>query len=248
MIKNKRLVFGGIGLILVGLAALGALCSLSLKNNSANQAPVEALNPPAPKLEKKPEQSKVNLDIKAPSSLNVLVNKKVGLNPATYRPVDLVVPNIKVSPDDSKDEQSVREVIRADLEEMIKDSTKQNLSLVMNSGFRSFELQAFYFNNYVRSYGEAEARKFSAQPGFSEHQTGLSFDMSTSDKKCYLEICFAETKAGIWLAENSYKYGFILRYPEGKEEITGYQFEPWHFRFVGKDVAKEVFDKKVTYE
>ena len=105
-----------------------------------------------------------------------------------------------------------------------------------------------FYNRYVAQVGETQARTFSAPPGHSEHQSGLAVDLSSADQTCWLEICFRDTPAGQWLAENFYHYGFVLRYPEGKEAITGFQFEPWHFRYVDKDLATALYQSGLTLE
>lgn len=87
-----------------------------------------------------------------------------------------------------------------------------------------------------------------ARPGTSEHQTGLSFDATSPDQTCHLEICFENTSQGQWLVANAHAYGFHLRYQEGKESVTGYQYEPWHFRYLGKDLAGELHEKNLTLE
>lgn len=197
--------------------------------------------------QEEPEEAP-KLNIKDPVSQYVLVNKQNPLNPLDYRPEDLVADVVPTISSDSAEERSVRGIIKPDLVQMFADAKNQNLSLVMNSGFRSSQKQAFYYNNYVRQSGEAAANRFSAKPGYSEHQTGLSLDISYANRRCYLEECFGETEAGKWLAENAHKYGFILRYPKDKEEITGYQYEPWHFRYVGKEVATEIYEQQTTYE
>lgn len=188
------------------------------------------------------------LDITTPTSQYVLVNKTHPLDPTDYKPADLVGSVVPTVSSDSVEEKSVRDLIRPDLVKMFEDAKADGLDLIMNSGFRSSKLQAFYYNNYVKNSGEAAANKFSAKPGYSEHQSGLALDISYANRKCYLDICFAETDAGKWLAQHAHEYGFILRYPDGKESITGYQFEPWHFRYVGKDVAGAIYDKQTTYE
>jgi hypothetical protein len=96
--------------------------------------------------------------------------------------------------------------------------------------------------------GIEDASRYSARPGQSEHQTGLALDLASQSGKCTLSTCFKDTDEGKWLNENAWKYGFILRYPEGKEEITGYMFEPWHFRYVGKKEAKKIQDSGLTIE
>lgn len=235
------------GLIIFAAIFLTSLLAYGLRNDKKDKNKQEAPQT-AQKEEKKEEVKKPDLDIKSPTSQYVLVNKTYALNPEDYKPGDLVVPDVAVSSSDSTDEQSVRELIRPSVEKMLKDAKSNNLDLVMNSGFRSFKSQGFYFNNYVKQSGLEAAKKFSAEPGHSEHQTGLAFDLSYANKNCYLDICFGQTDAGKWLAEHAHEYGFILRYPDGKTDITGYQYEPWHFRYVGKDIAKEVFEKNITYE
>ena len=99
--------------------------------------------------------------------------------------------------------------------------------------------------NYKEKNGQAYADQFAARPDFSEHQTGLALDIFTPGAGM---TTFENTKAFKWLKENSYKYGFILRYPEGKEKLTGYSYEPWHYRYLGKDLAKKVYDSGLTFD
>lgn len=235
-------------LIIASVIIVGAsLLAYSLRDDRGTISKAETNNKAA---EKSNDKSKDNLsiDIKDANSQYVLVNKSNPIEPIDYKPVDLVIPDVQTSSSDSEDERSVRRMVKMGLEKMLEDAKDEGHELVMNSGFRSYKAQNFYFNNYVRQYGLEEAKKFSAQPGFSEHQTGLAFDLSYKDKRCYLEVCFGETEAGKWLANNAHKYGFIVRYLDGKSEITGYQYEPWHFRYLGREVAKEIFEKKITYE
>lgn len=120
-------------------------------------------------------------------------------------------------------------------EQMKNDAAKEGINLKVISGYRSYSHQNSIYNNYVKRDGKKEADRYSARPGHSEHQTGLAFDVNS------LEQSFGATKAGIWLSENCYKYGFVLRYPKGKENITGYMYEPWHFRYIGSE-AKNLYN------
>lgn len=113
---------------------------------------------------------------------------------------------------------------------------------VNRSGFRSYWYQKALFQNYVDSNGYEAANTFSSQAGHSEHQTGLTMDLDSFAND------YGETPAGKWLAENCHKYGFIIRYPKGKDQITGYMYEPWHVRYLGKSTAKLVFDSGLTLE
>lgn len=247
-IKTKLVVFPILALVFIG-AGIGISVALKKDDPKNKKLEVESAQSNVTEVDPKNEQTQeVELNITSADSQYVLVNKKYGLEPVDYRPADLVIPKVNLTASDSSDEKSVRELIAPHLEEMLTAAKKENLNLTMNSGFRSSKLQSFYFNNYVKQSGLEAAKRYSAEPGHSEHQTGLSFDLSYTDRKCYLDACFGETDAGVWLAENAHSYGFILRYPKDKEEITGYQYEPWHFRFVGVETATEIFNQKLSYE
>ena len=116
------------------------------------------------------------------------------------------------------------------------------LSLNVCSGFRSYSYQATLYNNYVARDGKAKADTYSARPGHSEHQTGLAADIN------YAGDWFNTTPEAAWLAANCWKYGFIIRYPKGKDDITGYKYEGWHVRYLGKELAKLVYDSGLTLE
>lgn len=121
---------------------------------------------------------------------------------------------------------------------MQKDAKKEGINLFILSGYRSYQTQKNLFASYANAHGKEKANQFSAHAGESEHQTGLAIDIGdTSYPELTLEEAFGKTKAGIWLAKYAHRYGFILRYPKGEEKVTGYQYEPWHFRYVGKEVA-----------
>ena len=165
-----------------------------------------------------------------------LVNKSHPLSNIDYRP-NIVKPDVAVRSDKSADEQSVRKDIVPAVVNLFEAASKAGYQLEIGSGFRSASLQRTYYTNYIRVYGQAAADTFSAKPGYSEHQTGLVVDVSTIDHYCYLEECFGTTPAGKWLKAHAHEYGFILRYPKEKQGITDFHYEPWHFRYVGKDLA-----------
>lgn len=133
------------------------------------------------------------------------------------------------------------EVMKA-FEEMKEAASKDKITLWIQSGYRSYKTQEELFNNYVKQSGKEKAETFSARPGHSEHQTGLAMDLNIVDSS------FEGTKEAIWIEKNAYKYGFIVRYPKGKESITGYKYEPWHVRYLGKDTAKKVYSSGLTLE
>ena len=122
------------------------------------------------------------------------------------------------------------------------DANSVGFSMPLLSGFRSYNTQVGLYNRYVSAYGQATADTFSARPGHSEHQTGLAFDVGSIDNN------YGNTAGGKWLANNCYKYGFIIRYPKGKQNITGYQYEPWHIRYLGNPLATDVHNSGLCLE
>lgn len=132
---------------------------------------------------------------------------------------------------------------------MAADAKKAGYELEAYSTYRSYEYQDVLYTNYVNRDGKENADRYSARPGYSEHQTGLSFDIGEVGREdLRLTEAFGETPAGKWLAENAHQYGFILRYPKGKEHITGYMYESWHFRYLGVELATKVKESNLTLE
>jgi D-alanyl-D-alanine carboxypeptidase len=113
-------------------------------------------------------------------------------------------------------------------------------TLILNSGFRTYSTQKALYDRTKETKGLAVAEKLSARPGHSEHQLGLAADFSARGQRCVILVCFGNTEAGRWLEENAHEHGFILRYPKGYPAITGFQYEPWHFRYVGVELATEM--------
>lgn len=177
----------------------------------------------------------------------VLVNKENAL-PADYIPTDLVVPDINYPFTEDLPKKKVRKIAATAMEELFAASDEAGLELFAQSGYRSYDRQETVFASNVQSLGEEQANQVSARPGESEHQTGLTMDVTSRDVGFQLNEDFAETDEGKWLAENAAKYGFIIRFPKGKEEITQYQYEPWHIRYVGKKAAKEITENNLTLE
>ena len=127
-------------------------------------------------------------------------------------------------------------------DELAKDASSVGYNIPLISGFRSYDLQNTIYNNYVHLYGKEQADTFSAQPGHSEHQSGLAMDVGKIDDD------YGSTPEGKWLAANAHKYGFIIRYQKGKESITGYKYEPWHIRYLGREIATKVYNSGLTLE
>ena len=125
---------------------------------------------------------------------------------------------------------------------LTNDAAKEGLNIWFASGFRSYDYQAQIYNNYVDLDGQALADTYSARPGYSEHQSGLAIDVNS------INDSFIGTPEAIWLENHCHEYGFILRYPRGKESITGYQYESWHIRYVGTDLSYAIHDSGLTLE
>ncbi len=186
--------------------------------------------------------------IQNPQNNMALVNKIFGL-PGNYIPGDLIRPKVQFSFGDAKLEKSLMRKEAADsLEKMFAGAKNDGIELTAVSGYRSYGRQETLFNAEVQKVGEEKALQAVARPGSSEHQTGLTMDISGRTNNNNLNEQFGSTKEGVWLAHNAHKYGFILRYPKGKEDITGYMYEPWHFRYVGIKAATEIYENGWTLE
>ncbi len=172
-----------------------------------------------------------------PTSLTVVVNKARAL-PSDYAPTDLRRP-VGVG-----NTLPLRAVAASAAERMAADMAAEGMQLRMSSGYRSYSRQQTLYNGFVAREGVAGADAHSARPGHSEHQTGLAADFDDGTG-CNLNVCFQNTAGGRWLAENSWRYGFILRYGDGWQPTVGYRFEPWHFRYVGETAAAEMHERGI---
>ena len=178
----------------------------------------------APQTEPKAPETQSPVSIDSPTYIQgiLVVNKTYSL-PKTYA-------------------KGVDPEAKAALDKMFADAKKEGIVFWIASGYRSYDRQYTVYNNYVAQDGQAAADRYSARPGHSEHQTGLAFDLNE------LTEAFGSSKQGKWLAENCHKYGFIIRYPSGKEHITGYMYEPWHVRYLGVDNATAVYESGLCLE
>ena len=170
----------------------------------------------------------------------MLVNKYYYLD-SNYVPSDLI--NIEAAYSGTSGQNNMlRSVAYGPYVEMCNAAASAGITIKNVSAYRSYSTQSWLYNNYASTDGYALADTYSARPGYSEHQTGLAMDLNL------VEDSFVNTPAYAWLKDNSYKYGFILRYPQGKQNITGYKFEPWHYRYVGVDVATFIYQSGITYD
>lgn len=248
-----------VGLIILVVIGIGLFIHIRSSLTVNNSTPKAADEPVETHKETKPKTVQVNLpgadpidaiveDYNDSDSLWVVVNKDHPLSEQEYRPSDLVLLKDDSRTDKSQDERSLREIAVSDYQAMMLDAKKLGYDLMIGSGFRSYNLQKLYYTNYVTKSGETAANKYSAKPGYSEHQTGLTADVAPRSMECYISLCFGDMAAGKWIADNSYKYGFIVRYPADKTEITKYQYEPWHLRYVGIPLAKALHQSNLTLD
>jgi D-alanyl-D-alanine carboxypeptidase len=181
--------------------------------------------------------------IDTPGSLWWLVNAGRPL-PDGYVPPDLVTPAVPVKPDTGATQLSA--ATAAAFEAMVADAAVAGFQLQLNSGYRSLEQQQMLYDRFVEDFGEEVAAQRVAEPGTSEHQTGLAADVGLVGLPD--DQLFGDTEASVWVAANAHRFGFILRYPPEKAEITGYADEPWHLRYVGAELAAELHASGLTME
>ena len=177
----------------------------------------------------------------------LLVNKNNSLA-GNYLPLNLIVPAVPFSFEGFQEKKLMQEQAAEALEELFTEAQADNIDLYAVSGYRSYQRQESIFKRQVARYGLLQANQVSARPGESEHQTGLAMDVTSPQVNFKLVQDFGTTKAGQWLQEHAAQFGFIIRYPTGKEEITGYQYEPWHIRYVGTKVAQKIVSRGLTLE
>ena len=171
-------------------------------------------------------------------SQTMIANKYNKLN-ESFVPPEIT----KISEGCSRGNQELSKIAAEAFEKMCKDAKKDKIYLLANSSYRSFKSQKETYDYYYKLYGKKYVNDYVATPGYSEHQTGLAVDVASKNYSP-----FKSSPEYKWMLKNSYKYGFILRYPEEKENLTGYNSESWHFRYVGLDVSKYIFEKNITFD
>lgn len=162
----------------------------------------------------------------------MIVNKSYPLD-STYQPN---TPYKEITSDYIYGADYLDKTVMENYLKMKEEASKLGYTLKISSGYRSYKVQVDLYNNYVKNDGKEAADTYSARAGYSEHQSGLCFDVNGVNYK------FLETPTGKWVNENAHKYGFILRFPEGKDDITGYKFEAWHYRYVGVELATKLYN------
>jgi len=196
----------------------------------------------------KPTHSNQRTEIvENPYEILVLVNKNFSL-PNDFKPHDLVVPEVNFPFEEDDPKKQLRKEAALALEDLFNDAKTDGIDLFAQSGYRSYDRQETIFAAYVERHGEEHANTYSARAGESEHQTGLVMDVTAQSVEFDLITEFGDTKEGTWIENHAHEHGFIIRYPEGKEHITQYQYEPWHLRYVGEKAATEIARNDLTLE
>ncbi|WP_346940291.1 M15 family metallopeptidase [uncultured Clostridium sp.] len=172
----------------------------------------------------------------------VVVNKNYVLT-SDYKPKDLVPVNIDFLPEVTEEERYMTAESAKAVEEMVDAASKDGIYLYGLSGYRSYATQKNLYEYNVETQGKSYSDKYVAKPGVSEHQLGEAMDLATSSG--WINEGCPEAN---WIANNAYKYGFIVRYEAGKEDITGYNYEPWHVRYVGNEMAEKIYNDGITLE
>jgi D-alanyl-D-alanine carboxypeptidase len=244
--RLRRLItLSVVGAVVVGLAGVFGLPRVisdqvaelpeSIQNiaNQVQPKPVTIFDPP-----------KYSID--EADSIWVVVNKQRQISPLRYTPTNLVFPNFprpKIQNPFGLQLRQEAAVATVAMAKAMKDEGAG--TLILNSGFRTYKTQQALYNRTRDTRGLAVAEKLSARPGHSEHQLGLAADFSARGQGCVIMVCFGNTEVGRWLEANAHEHGFILRYPKGFRAITGFQYEPWHFRYVGVELATELNNKGI---
>lgn len=185
--------------------------------------------------------------INDPTSPWVVVNKGRIL-PSDYVPADLVTPSVPLRLIAGASEMKVRASAASAMEKMFAAATQQNIRLMLASGYRSYNEQNVIYSGYVRTQGQVQADAQSAKPGHSEHQSGWAADIEPASRLCEVSQCFGATPEGKWLVANAHSFGFIIRYQLDQENLSGYEYEPWHIRYVGVELADQIVKSGDTLE
>lgn len=180
-----------------------------------------------------------------PDDILTLVKKGFYLD-TEYEPKDLVTP--KTLPAQAAEDIKMRKDTANALDEMAEAAKKENYVLLVNSAYRSYQRQSDVYKEFETKFGGLYAAEYVASPGASEHQTGLGVDLTSQSVEDGKHLVFGDTPEYKWVVKNAYKYGFIMRFEPETAAITGIAHEPWHLRYVGKEVAKEIYDKQITLE
>jgi D-alanyl-D-alanine carboxypeptidase len=250
--RRRRIIVGSIaGAVVLAIVAVIAVFAIlgqdAGQDAAASPSPSATRTPsrtptPSPTPTPTPTPEVPIADIDTASSLTVVVNKQRPLNPADYSPDVVPVPVPYAN------EPFLRQEAASGVVEMFAAITAETgLELQVQSSYRSYDTQVSVYGGYVDSLGQEAADLTSARPGHSEHQTGLAVDVNAlPDQGCALSPCWGGTPHAQWIATNAWRFGFVVRYQDGMTPLTGYEYEPYHLRYVGLDVAKDIYDRGIT--
>lgn len=246
MIRRRRWVVGSATVLVVAALVWTLLIVLTpvpaaiersaspMLGESVIPGPLATLPPIRPRFDKTARS------IDDPDSIWVVVNKRRPLDPLGYVPELVNAPVAHANPPGMRPEAAEA------LASMFAAAAGEGAGgMRLQSAYRSYEKQVRAYQYYVNTLGPKQADIASARAGHSEHQTGLTADISAGSS-CILQECFADMVQGQWLTENAYRFGFLLRYPEGMTSITGYAFEPWHYRYIGVELATEMHEQGIA--
>ncbi|MEW1977901.1 M15 family metallopeptidase [Kocuria palustris] len=217
---------------LLGLLGLSACGSQQPQEDSSSSAAADSAQSGGAEAEAESGAAAVSdADVDTSTSTDVVVNKARPLDPEDYAPEPL----------EDIEGQQLREDAAGAAQQMLSDMRDEGLTVSITSAYRPYDEQVTTYQHWVDVNGQETADTISARPGHSEHQTGLVMDIADGSG-CDLQECFADTAAAQWAAEHGQDYGFVLRYSQDGEDVTGYAYEPWHFRYIGEERAQEFAD------
>jgi D-alanyl-D-alanine carboxypeptidase len=249
--RRRRIIVGSIAsAVAIGIVTVIVVFSMlgqgGKVDDAASPSPSTSRTPsstptPSPTTTPTPTPEVPIADIDTASSLTVVVNKHRPLNPVDYYPDVVPVPVPYVNQPFLR-----QEAADAVVQMFAAITAETGLELQAQSAFRSYDTQVSVYQGWVDSLGQDAADLTSARPGYSEHQTGLAIDVNAlPDQGCALEPCWAGTPHAQWVVANAWRFGFIVRYQDGQTPITGYEYEPYHLRYVGLDIAKDMHDRGI---
>lgn len=239
MTENKKRPFN-IKLVVTVLVLILSVCLMAgiyLHFNQDDPNKITAVNSSPAPTAVPTEKTELPAECMDPGSYQYFLNKKIGVLSSDFVPGDLADPE---NVESTSGVITVRQEVAGQLENMVKAAKDSGITLLVSAGYRSYTEQELQYASFA-SLGEAAASLACEKAGYSEHQLGLAVDFTDTAETPNQTVAFAETDAGKWLKEHAHEYGFILRYPEGKESITGYNYMPWHYRYVGTDTANAIY-------
>ncbi|MBQ3099965.1 MAG: M15 family metallopeptidase [Clostridia bacterium] len=210
-----------------------------LTDDSSDTETEDSSEEPSSEPENEPEEPVGNES--GVTSRGYTVSNKNGAYYVTLGSTEILVANKTYELDENYNPGGLTSDTKSAFNELVSAAGDAGHTITNVSGFRSYATQERVYNGWVNTYGTEGADRISARPGHSEHQTGMAIDVNSLDES------FGDTDTGKWLASNAHKYGFIIRYPKGKEHITGYSYEPWHIRYVG-EIAADIYESGLTLE